>query len=144
MIVQSKNAYTFTLDPSIGETPEMLLTAMALAVFDLADSLDLDLPEILTPEQAKRYLLPNDRGVSMSIIAGRFCLAHLLTANVSATSVEVHFDMYDRDPDVLVKRTDLRMTRLVRMAAQAAIDSLEDVSEFLVDADPPQPFYAIA
>lgn len=144
MIVQSKNAYAFTLDPSKGETPEMLLTAVAMAIFDLADSLDMDLPEILTPEQAARYVMPNNRGVSMSIIAGRFCLAHVLTTCVSPTSVEVQLDMYDKDSDVLVKRADLRMTQLVRDAAKAAIDALEDVSEFLVDADPPRPLFAVA
>lgn len=137
MIVQSKHAYAFALDQSKGETPEMLLTALALAIFDLADSLDMDLPEILTPEQAKRHLMPDNRGVSMSIIAGRFCLAHVLTTSVSPESVEVQFDMYDRDLDALINRTGLRMTQLVRAAAQAAIDSLEDVSEFLVPLESP-------
>jgi hypothetical protein len=134
MIVQPKNVFSFDLDPCKGETPRMLMIALTLAVFDLADSLDADLPEILTSEQAERYVLEGNRGISMGIIAGRFCLAHLLATSISPTSVEMTLDMYDRDPVTLMKRTDLRMTQLVRAAAVAAIESLEDVSDFIVES----------
>lgn len=142
MIHNRKHVFTVALDGSKGETPELLMTAIAMAVFDLAPALhdddsgvnDLhyDKSDKLTAEEAAKHVI-NGREVSMMFPKGRMCVTHVFASRLTPSEAEIVLTMYDRDGDELLNRASEVMDLLV---AEQATDvdvefdlTLEDILE---------------
>src|SRR5687768_16947398 len=143
-----KHVFTVTLDNAKGETPELLMTAIAMALFDLAPALHDDESGIwserfskndaLTEDEAKRYVT-NGREVSMLFPKGRMAVAHIFASRLTPTDAEIVLTMYDRDGDQLMDRASERLDQLVTAPADNEIPvelDLFDLEDLLEDDEP--------
>lgn len=122
MIHNRKNVFTVTLDGSKGETPELLMTALAMSIFDLAPALHDDDSGIdherynksdeLTADEAAKFII-NGREVTMMFPKARMCVAHVFASRLTPTECEIVLTMYDQDGDALMNRAGERMDQLV-------------------------------
>lgn len=147
-----KNVFTVSLNPNLGETPELLMTAIAMAIFDQASPLsDPDDPsavpdlryskdDVLTEEEANRFV-HNDREVSMLFVKGRMCVAHVFAARLTPTEAEIALPMYDLDGEKLFDRVSDRLDQLVAAHAADGIDvdvelDILDLEDVIDDEEP--------
>lgn len=120
-----KDVFTVRLDADKGETPELMMTAIAMAIFDLAPplhdpddaSVTPDLryakDDVLTQEEAERHVISASREICMMFPKGRMCVAHVFASRLAPTECEIVMAMYDRDGDKLLDRASERLGELV-------------------------------
>ncbi|HTK04581.1 MAG TPA: hypothetical protein VL500_03285 [Candidatus Eisenbacteria bacterium] len=143
-----KHVFTVALDANKGETPGLLMTALAMALFDLSPALHDDesgigdlrysKDDVLTEDEASRFV-NNGREVSMLFPKGRMTVAHLFASRLSPNEAEIVLTMYDRDGDQLMDRASERLDQIV--AAHAADEipvelDLFDLEDILEDDEP--------
>ncbi len=144
MIHNRKHVFTVALDGSRGETPELLMTAIAMAVFDLAPALsdedtgvsDLNYAKSdrLTAEEAAKHVI-NGREVAMMFVKGRMCVTHVFASRLTPSEAEVVLTMYDQDGDVLLNRANEIMDILVAEQATDVDVEFDLTLEDLLEAD---------
>ena len=139
-----KHVFTATLDSAKGETPELFMTAIAMALFDLSPALHDDESgindekysknDVLTEDEANRFVV-NGREIAMLFPKARMVVAHLFASRLTPTDAEIVLTMYDRDGDQLMERASERLDQLVSAHAEDEITveldpiDLEDVLE---------------
>ena len=144
-----KDVFTVTLNPDQGETPELLMTAIAMAIFDLAPPLhDADdesaIPDlryskddVLTEAEAAQYV-HDGREVSMLFPKGRMCVANVFASRLTPTDAEIVLKMYDLDGNALLDRASERMDQLVAAhedGIDIELDAL-DLEDVIDDEEP--------
>lgn len=145
-----KDVFTVTLDAAKGETPELLMIALAQATFDLAPPLtDPDdesvVPDlryskyhVLFEDEAAKFV-HNGREISMLFPRGRMCVAHLFASRLTPTDAEIVLTMYDRDADQLFDCADECLKALIADRTDAEIPvelDLFDIEDILEDDEP--------
>ncbi|HTM69083.1 MAG TPA: hypothetical protein VL426_07405 [Candidatus Binatia bacterium] len=145
-----KDVFTVTLDAAKGETPELLMIAIAQAIFDLAPPLtDPDdepaLPDlryskyhVLFEDEAAKFV-HNGREVSMLFPRGRMCVAHVFASRLTPTDAEIVLTMYDRDADQMFERADECLKALIADRSDAEIPvelDMFDLEEIIDDEEP--------
>lgn len=146
MITNRKNVFTVELDPAKGETSELLMLAIAMAIFDLApalhdddsgvDDLHYSKSDTLTAEEAAKHVI-NGREVAMMFPKGRMCVAHVFASRLTANEAEIVLSMYDLDGDQLLARASDIMDRLVAEKATDVDVEFDLELEDILEADEP-------
>jgi hypothetical protein len=140
-----KHVFTLTLDSNKGETPDLLMVAIAMAIFEKAPALHDDESGIADERYAKADVLTEDearsfvrggREVSMLFVKARMCLAHVLATRLSPEKAEIVFTMYDQDHEALMERVSECMDRLVLAHADDTDVELDEFDiEFLDEVE---------
>ncbi|MEY4745381.1 MAG: hypothetical protein RL272_1326 [Candidatus Parcubacteria bacterium] len=144
MIHNRKHVFTVTLDSSMGETPELLMTAIAMAVFDLAPALHdddtgigderYDARDVLSIEEARKHVI-NGREVVMMFPKARACVTHIFASRLAPSESEIVLTMYDRDGDELLNRAGEYMDRLAAAQATDAGEEFDLTLEDILETD---------
>ena len=143
MIHDRKHVFTLTLDSNKGETPDLLMVAIAMAIFEQAPALHDDesgiaderyaKDDVLTEEEARSYVR-GGREVTMLFAKARMCLAHVLATRLSPEKAEIVFTMFDGDHEALMERVSECMDRLVLAHADDTEVELDEFDiEFIED-----------
>lgn len=141
-----KHVFTLALDSNKGETPDLLMVAIAMAIFEKAPALHDDesgiaderyaKDDVLTEDEARRHITGGGREVSMLFVKARMCLAHVFATRLSPEKAEIVFTMYDQDHEALMERVSECMDRLVLAHADDTDVELDEFDiEFLDDAE---------
>jgi hypothetical protein len=139
MIHNRKHTFTVDIDASKGETPDLLMVALAMAIFEGAPALHDDesgfadqryaKDDVLTEEEARQYIHDRGRTIAMLFAKARMCMAHVFATRLSPEKAEIVFTMYDGDHEALMERAGECMDRLTAGRADE-IDVDIELDEF--------------